>query len=882
MSHPSTFVGRAIEMQKLDQFLKRMLENHPQMVFLSGDPGSGKSRLIEEFLAKIKHDFPQIVTAVGYCNAYFGKTDPLLPFHDIADQLFTGSHDVARSQAARNLAKNAGEFILEIAPDAIGVFFPIVGPVANLIIKSIKTVNKTNKDSAASLSVKDPHSRAVIFEQFCRLLFRSSQDSPLILVLEDLHWADESTIEFLSHCARSWKSHNLMIIGTYRTNDLAAAIPEHPLRKVKRELIQKGLCDEITISKLSISEIQNWLSVLYPNNTFSAEFPLWLHSRTDGNAFFVSEILKDLQERESFYKDSKGFWKISSEIKNMSDLPVSIQAVLEQRISRLEQRLRDILACASVEGEEFTAQVISNVRKLNDDQVMSVLVDEIDRRHEIVSLKEERQIDPQHFASLFGFRNNLMKTYLYDALTPPQRRLLHQAVGEALEKLYFKKEDEIASALAMHFHESKNFEKALGYALMAATRAERAYDFNAAKILLRRAADYLPSLNISADSQADVWYRLGKAESLTGSFEAAEQCYLRSMDLIKSLENNDMRARLMSDLAYCYIQTDRSQMAISILTEAADINEKSGNTLQATHNQVQLAFAYHKGERQDLAKSLLTQASMRFESLGDIGGLADINRHLGINYRIEGDFEMSVKHLMEAIRLDQMRRNKFDESSDYTNLGSTYLMLRDDETTALNYYEKALELSRQISKIHEEGHVLLNISRLYALRMDWVKALNYVEEGLRLSELVQETSNVIRGHWYRGIIKFYQGQIGRAILDYDRALSLGIKDAHLRWGILYNLGSLRYESGSIQNSFQAYYEAAELLLNITQEMPVAKQVEFLKMQHKQNVFQALRFVADHSGQTDAISSLLLRLPQELSLDFTKPSPKFYWGGGKWV
>jgi tetratricopeptide (TPR) repeat protein len=451
-----------------------------------------------------------------------------------------------------------------------------------------------------------------------------------------------------------------------------------------------------------------------------------------------------------------------------------------------------------------------------------------------------------------------------------------------LEGLYEGATAEIAPALARHFAEAKDAERAFRYALLAAEHAETAYDYKAAGRWFRLATDHLPSLQLDPQVGADVWHRLGRAEVFTGSFKEAELCYRQALDYLQQSQADGKKADVLADLGYCYTQTDRSQEAIALLEEALALNQQSDRLAQAAYDMVYLAFAYHKNERQDLAKDYLVRAGNQFEALGDLVGQAAVNRHLGIHYRIEGNFELSVGHLEEAARLDREAGYKFDEASDYTNLGSTYLILRDDEVQAMAYYQRSLELSHLISKVHEEAHVLLNIARLFALQGEWSRASQSVEEGLRLSEIVQETSNIIRGHWYRGIIRFYQGHVKDALADYEYDLTIGVHDARVRWGVLYNLGSLQLEAGMIEKALRTYCEAGELLLSISEGMPSEKRAAFFQRQQKVHVFRALRAAAECAGQLETSDLILFRLPAEVSIETNQPLPRFYWGGGKWI
>jgi len=879
MDKSNIFVGRQAEIEMLGKYLEKSLHGEPQLVFVSGEAGVGKSSLLQEFLEKTLFANPKVVSAVANCNASFGKGDPLLPWRSVAEQLLNPKKNKLKSVG--NLAKTAGEFVLEIAPDTVGVFFPIIGPLASTFTKMVKAASEINKIPKPDDNTSSK--RSMVFEQFSRLLFKFSKKSPLVIILEDMQWADESTIEFLFHLTRSWEKQRILIVATYREEDLVSNIGEHPLRVVEHEMVAHNLCCKISLGWLDESGIEIWLSELFPKNKIPNGFSKWLLSRTEGNALFINEILKDMQEQKVLFKDNLGYWVLSQDIMGPEQLPSSIEAVIEQRLGRLEHRLLEVLNYASVEGEEFTAEVISTIRKIDLDQVIDELIDILGRQYWLISAKkDERKIPKQHIVSLFNFRHTLIQMYLYKKLDPIRRRRFHLAVGSCLEELYGDQKNQIAVSLARHFAEGGDMQRAYQYAKLSAKIAENLYDYRVAREWIRKAIEYADDFDISIDEMSELWHSLGKAESRVGSFTDATSYFNRALELLGDTNNKKIRPDILMELGYCYIQTNKSHEAVKVVKEALAIYQQVNNLGQVAFGMAQLAFAYHKSEQQHLAKDSLLKALELFETLNDSVGLAYVNRHLGINYRIENDFENSVKHLEEAAQLDKKTGNQFDESSDYTNLGSTYLMLRDDYAHALEYYQKSLKISRHISKVHEEGHVLLNMARLYALQGEWDDALKCVEDGLEKSKLVGEDSNITRGLWYLGIIKYYRGFAEQGLEDYKSLLASSGHETREMWGMFYNYASLLLIHNKVEDAFNSYFEACKLLLKIAKEMPKEQQTPFLNLQGKTNIFIAMLDLSNKTNNHEKAQTIIDDLPQDFEIKPNQDYPKFYWGSGKWI
>lgn len=875
-------VGRDSEIRFIEQRIQRALGGQPGMLLIAGEAGIGKSSLLHAVMARAAASHPEAVVAVGYCNAQLGQGDPLHPVREIAAQLFRrDDEEGAGTSPGRGKASEVLlEFLQEVGPDVVGLFLAPVG-VGLKIFQVIGKMASAKRQPGESQSLGEQASagRTALFKDFCTLLFRVSRKVPLVLIFEDLHWSDESTVEFLFHMARSWSNQPIFVLGTYRPDEVLGAEHEHPLCRVERELLRYNLCERLPLGWLSKDQLQAWVDQRYGGHRFPPMFISWLYARTEGNAFFVSELLKDLDERRLITRAGDGAWVLAPAVQGPQSLPASIAAVLEQRLARLEQRLYELLSCASVEGEDFTAEVIAAVRRVEPDRVLDDL-ELLARKRDLVSFKEEKSL-AQQIISLFEFRHSLMRSHLYERLQPPQRRRLHQRIAECLEVLYAPQLDAIAAALAQHYTLAQNVSRGYHYACRAATWAEQVYDYRAACRWLRTASASIDQLGLGPAERADFWCHLGRVETWAGTFHDAERCFQLALDATDEAADREQRAVILDELSYCLIESNQSRRALTLLEEALTISRAAGAADRVARHLVNLSFAWHKLGRQDLTKVYLEQAAGHFAAEGDQAGLATVYRHLGVHYRVSRELEKSVQYLEEAARLDHARGNKFHEASDYTNLGSTYLLLAQDKERALYYYQRSLQLSRQIGKLFEEGHVLLNIARLYGLDGELARALAYASEGLRLAQLVKETSNIIRGHWYRALLHHTAGRLGEALADLEAALAIGVHDHHQQWALLYNLGSVRGAMGDLKGSLAAFRSAADVLLGVADELPPAERASYLTTGKRLNVLRALLHAARAAGDAEAAAWVTARaaarLPAGVSLESEEPSPRYYWG-----
>ena len=486
------FVARRQELTQLRGFLQRMLAGQGQVVFVTGEAGSGKTALLYEFARQAQEAVPDLIVATGVCNAYGGVGDPYLPFREIM-AMITGDVDalwqagaISRTQALRlwRLLPDAVTALLEHGPNLIGAFVS-----GQALVDRAAAHPSTPGDWGGRLRTqlaqdnraprREPWGRGPdqnrIFEEYTQVLRTLAAARPLLLMLDDLHWADASSISLLFYLGRHLAGRRILIVGSYRPEDVALGWhgEPHPLSEVIHEFERQGGEIRVRLNEAS-AEGRYFVDALLDvePNRFDETFRQALFRHSGGHALFTTELLRDLQERRILIEDANGQW-IASPHLDWQTLPARVEGVIARRIGRLDARLRETLTIASVEGEEFTAEVVARVQSLDERQLVQVLGRELDRRHHLVRAQEIRPLGARRL-SLYRFRHHLFQKYLYDSLDPAERAYLHETVGATLENLHHEQPEQlalIAAQLARHFQAAGLAEKAIDYRLLAGQQA---------------------------------------------------------------------------------------------------------------------------------------------------------------------------------------------------------------------------------------------------------------------------------------------------------------------------------------------------------------------------------------------------------------------------
>ncbi len=479
------FVAREEELAQLDAFLEQAMAGHGRVALVAGEAGSGKTALINAFARRAEAAHRELVVVSGKCDAHTGTGDPYMPFREIL-ALLTG--DVDALQAAGTLTDERARRLVDVVPytaqsvletgsDLIGTLVTGTGLLAR-----VEATTPMAGDWIERLRALVEHKRAVpadstlqqssLLEQTTRVLQAVARARPLLVIVDDVQWADSGSINLMFHLARRIAGCRILFVGAYRPAEVALGREgqRHPLEPLVNELRRDF--GDLQI-ELDHAEDRPFLDALLDSqpNRFGEAFRDTLLRHTGGHPLFTVELLRSMQERGLLVQDEQKDWVEVSDI-DWETMPARVDAVLEERLGRLPQELRDILRLASVEGEEFTLEAVARVRQTNPLELVHLVSNELEKRHHLVRAKGVSRANGTRL-SQYAFRHIVFQRHLYGELDDVERPYLHGAVGTALEELYGDRADEIAVQLARHFREAGMAEKAVEYLHRAGQRAVR-------------------------------------------------------------------------------------------------------------------------------------------------------------------------------------------------------------------------------------------------------------------------------------------------------------------------------------------------------------------------------------------------------------------------
>jgi len=586
------FVACVQELEKLGRSLEEALSNKGRVIFVTGEAGSGKTALVQEFAQRVQEKYPDLIVASGKCNAHAGIGDPYLPFIEILS-LLTGDVEakwtagvISREHALRlwNLLPLAVKALLDDGQDLINLFVPGAALTSRSEAFSSRMTCwlaglKKLVDRKSSLPADLMLQQSNLLEQYTRVLQDLAKEKPLLLVLDDLQWTDPGSASLLFHLGRRIQGNRILILGAFRRAEVALGRGEerHPLEPIIHELKRDFGDIEVEVGKTQARQFVDDLIDTEPNR-LGHKFRETLYSQTKGHPLFTVELLRNMEERGALVRDKDGRWMEGPDL-DWSTLPARVDAVIEERVQRLNEKLREILTIASVEGEEFTAEVVARIQKEEVRELIKLLSRELDKRHHLVSAKGIRQLEKQRLSS-YIFQHILFQRYLYNGLDQVERAELHEEVGNILEALYGEQAEEIAVQLARHFLEAGIVPKAIEYLHKAGDKAVRLSAGAEAIVHYKKALQLLKKLPESPErDQLELALQLALAVPLmsTKGFGAPElgQAVVRARELCDRMGDTPQRFTALVQLATYYATTAQYRTALKLREQITQIAGQS-------------------------------------------------------------------------------------------------------------------------------------------------------------------------------------------------------------------------------------------------------------------------------------------------------------------
>ena len=710
---PLKVVGRSEPLSLMQSWYQKMLRGERQIVFVTGEAGIGKTSLVDAFARSIAAD-ASVRICRGQCLEQYGTTEAYLPMLEAIGRLCRG-----QAQVVEVMRTHAPMWLLQMP---------------SLIDTADR--DRLNREALGA-------TRERMLREMGDALEALTADMSLVLILEDLHWSDYSTVDLISYLARQRHPGRLMVIGTYRTTELI--VSSHRLKAVKQELLSKQRCEELPVEFLTEDAVAEYLSVRFPNSQFSAVLAKLIHDRTDGNALFMVNVV-DYLVNEELIVEREGRWELVVDVNRTEvGVPDSIKQMIERQIDHLDGDTRRTLESASVAGAEFSVDAV--MAGLGEDRgLVEGRCDALSSHRQFIKDCGVHVLPNGEAVGRYGFIHALYQNVLYDGLSVSRRALLHRRIGEGGEQVYGERAREIATELAWHFEQGRDYKRAAKYDQQAANNAIRRFAYREAVVLSRKGLEMLESVPDSrerAEQELGLQLTLGVPLIATQGYASPDvrYLYLRARELCKQLGDTPEVSEVLWGLWTYYVLKAELSTAHDLAEEFLRLSERFPYPamVMRAHLVMQVTLM-HLGD--------FAQAQERFEKAFS---LYEPERHLD-------DAFLYAQNPGVAMRC-------------FAAWSLWYLGYPDQ---AMVRMEEALRLARELSEPHGLAHSRLFAAFLHQLRREPARSQKYAEAVLQVSTehglvMYGAQATILRGWTLTEQGRLEEGleQMRQGYVDYD-------------------------------------------------------------------------------------------------------------------
>ena len=728
-------VAREPHLAALAQVMREVGEGHGQSVLVAGEAGIGKTRLLAEVKSRAKDTGWRVLQ--GNCF----EQDRSLPFAPVLDLL--------RSFRSGQLPGDLPDLLGESAPE---------------LIKLLPEFAAGSPDPAPAPAPDQEREKRRLFHTLTRLLTQLAETEPVLLVTEDLHWSDDSSLEFLLHLSRRIASQPIALLMTYRSEEV---LPQ--LRHFLAGLDRERLAAELALGPLNAAEMEQMLRAI-----FGLDRPAQrglvdaLHTLTDGNPFFIEEVLRSLVATGDFEVGASWHRKGLEGVR----VPRSVQDAVARRWETLSPAARSILELAAVAGQRFDVPLLQRVSGHDEGELLR-----------IVGQLIETQLVVEESIDRFCFRHALTREAVYSQILTRERRVLHLRLADATERLYGggRIED-----LAYHFHEAGMWQEALVHSRRAGERAQTLYSPRAAVNHFTRALE--SAQRLSPTPPADLYRERGLAHAALGEFDEGSADLEDALRLARSAGDFHEEWQALIALGIQWASRDYARTG-DYFRLALDLAQTLDEPAMRAHSLNRVGNWHVNVEDPLEGRRYHERALTIFRELGDQRGMAETLDLLGTASCLGTDLVGSAPHYAQAIELFRKLDDRDGLASSLamqlSQHGSFHLDVTvpnpPDLIELVREGEVVVKAARETGSPGAEVFALFMVGKCLGIRGDSARSLDAGRRSLRIAEEIEHRQWMTAAHFLLGALHLDLLALPTARRHLERSLDFARKIGSFHW-----------------------------------------------------------------------------------------------------
>jgi len=726
-------IGRDEEITRIKSSIVQRTSDRSRTTYIYGEIGVGKTRLVHEIVNdSCYQDFTNLVSNLSATT----KSIPYYAFREII----------------RSVYRKKGKGIIDGMSQAFQIeLTKIVPELSDELVEMDESIFMLDKFR--------------LFEGVRRFLELQASESSLFVCIDNIHWADDSSLELFNYLIRTLSGSPIYFFFIYRVEEAQFDSFQSALQSMSRE----KLFESVELEPLEIADVARMTSLIV-DAAPSPEFIAFIFKETGGNPFFVEELIKSLElNNVLIWEDENVTFHENEKIV----IPNSVRSVVDRKMGMMGHQARELLEYASVIGRDFDFELLPLITGKNEGHLLDIL-------DEILGMRLLKECDEDRYR----FTEDVVRETIYQQMSTARSSLYHRTVGNALEKLHENRSEEVIEELTHHFYLCSDNDKVIEYGMIAADRAKDAYANQDAIEFYSKVLECLPESSIGSKiREIEVLMKRASVLDLIGDKERAIEDLTQAVSNSQSLGEQKLEADSL--VALCKVL-----FGISHYTDTIEMAESALEICRA---------------------------------LVDKKGEAACLNCIGIANWYLGEFESALKLYRTSLSIAKDIGDRKLEAMILGNISIIHWNL-DEYSTSLDFYIQALEIIRELGDVETEARALNNIGLIYATIGENEKAMECYERSLEISrdicarELEASTLN------NTGIINVRLGEYARAISNYKASLNITKETGTRRVEAmaLNNIGALYCDLGDYASALEYCTSSLRISRNISDRQTEAE------------------------------------------------------------
>jgi tetratricopeptide (TPR) repeat protein len=773
-------VDRKDELALLKSLFDQALQGKGQVVFVAGEGGVGKTRLVQE-LGSYAHQKGALFT-VG--RSY--EEEAVVPYSPWVEAI----RSLVRQDQGAGSDKTMARTLATVAR---------IVPEVQVEGKELGIKGWLSGSEHGDLVAGTEVERIRLFQAVTDFLIHASTRRPILLFLDDILWADAASLQLLHYFCRRIRDQRIIMVATYRDVELAK---QHPLSRLLLDLNRDRILRQVSLNRLTSDYVAEIISNHLGGGAVVPEFAKLVYTRSGGNPFFVEEVIRLLADESRIYKSEKG-WTLR-EIGNV-EIPSTVRALIEHRVSRLGADLVQTLSIGSAMGMDFRYELLRRVTTQEDEKLIPQL-EQASQAGLLIERRGGRDV-------LFAFPDEQIRDYFYSELSLIRKRKIHGRIGQAMEELSQAQKDEHPEELAHHYIQAGEAAKAAEFSLKAGDRAAKLHAYPEAKKHYQNVLELLDETEKKA--KLDVLVKLGDAYSQMGEPKKAIESYTEALGLASQLKQTLKTVEIYSELGYVawYNESDK-QSAINYFREGLKASTRGEETPERAAILQDLGRLLIITREPEEGHLLCEEALSMARRVNAYPVQSQAIQSLALGFKRDREHKNEIlAYLEEALKIALDHDVVDPASRAFHNLGCQYAFIRADYAKAQEILEKGVNYVQRNFALHYEAIMESELAVYACIPLGkWDQAFELANQSFHVSSEYGFKIGLSKALMALGIVNLVHGNLDRAEEYLRQAYPLTQNIQITEWTYLcdWALGKLYLEREQYENAEKHLLSAAEV------------------------------------------------------------------------